>query len=189
MSRGLGDVYKRQVFNAHAEALYHVHQGDDVWISNTNKLWARLLFYTMNSMGFVFQESKQMFGRGRGEYLRVLYTQGTANGYLNRAIVNYILRPVQNDITTNVVEWVHTVADGVATLQRRGLNSKVANILWEAGMTQWAKVKLHSMDRAGFRLPPYLIEAQTMQNGFGRPKPLSLVYSSGPNTPLSLIHI
>lgn len=100
--------YVSAQYGLQPRALYNVHQGDDVWTSNTNKLWSRVLYYTMNSMGFVFQEKKQMFGNGAGEYLRVMYRQGKAYGYTQRCLVNYTLRQVQDDM----VEDLHAAAGG-----------------------------------------------------------------------------
>lgn len=160
-----------------SENLYHVHQGDDVWLSNRNHLWARLLYYTMHQMGFLFQRSKQMFGEGRGEYLRVLYQNGRASGYLHRALANYILRPLQNDYTQNPVAWANTIQEGVATMCRRGLPPSVAKCVWRNSMNYWVKVRAHNLDKCGVRYPLEAIELAAEQGGLGCPRPSSLVLS------------
>lgn len=46
--------------------LYHVLQGDDVWISTTTPHRQAAVYYVINAMGLVTQLVKQMFGRNRG---------------------------------------------------------------------------------------------------------------------------
>nr|QED21514.1 RNA-dependent RNA polymerase [Barrymore virus] len=162
-----------------AEDLYHVHQGDDVWLSNRNHLWARLIYYTMHQMGFIFQRSKQMFGEGRGEYLRVLYQGGHASGYLHRAIANFILRPLQNDSTQDPVAWANTIQEGVSTMCRRGLPISVAECIWTNAMNYWVRVRAHTMDKCGVRFPREAIELAAEQGGLGCPCPGSLVIGRG----------
>lgn len=170
--------YVAEQYGVLSEDLYHVHQGDDVWLSNKNHLWARLLYYTMHQMGFIFQRSKQMFGEGRGEYLRVLYQNGQASGYLHRALANYILRPLQNDSTQDPVAWANTIQEGVATMCRRGLPVSLAKCIWRNSMNYWVKVKAHNFDRCGVRVPIEAIELAAEQGGLGCPRPSHLVLSN-----------
>lgn len=156
--------------------LYHVHQGDDVWLSNRNHVWARLLYYTMHQMGFIFQKSKQMFGEGRGEYLRVLYQNGSASGYLHRALANFILRPLQNDTTQDPISWANTIQDGVATLMRRGLQPSIGRVIWDNAMNYWVKAKSHNLDKCGIRLPREFIELSPECGGLGCPSPGFLTF-------------
>lgn len=162
-----------QEYGVEASDLYHVHQGDDVWISNTNTLWPRLIFYTMQRQGFLFSQPKQMFGQGRGEYLRVLYQKGTAHGYLARALVNYILRPIQNDIQLPPASWASTITDSAATLTRRGLSKYTVSLLWDEGVKHWVKVLAHSKDQKPIPVPLSVITSHTILNGFGCPPPFT----------------
>lgn len=171
--------YVASEYGCVAEDLYHVHQGDDVWLSNRNHLWARLMYYTMHQMGFIFQKSKQMFGEGRGEYLRVLYQNGDAGGYLHRALANFILRPLQNDSTQDPIAWAHTIQDGVATLSRRGLPQGLAQLVWTNCMNYWVKAKSHSKDKQGVRIPRTIIELAPENGGLGCPLPGSIVLAGG----------
>ncbi|KAL7302213.1 hypothetical protein TKK_0004888 [Trichogramma kaykai] len=108
----------REKFSLEPVNLYNVHQGDDVWVSNENSLWAAVLFFTMNRMGFVFNSAKQMLGSMRGEFLRVLYSKGQALGYSARALVNLILRPVQNSLVTELEKHDKWETKLAAFLQR-----------------------------------------------------------------------
>lgn len=158
-------------YNVHPIDLYNVHQGDDVWLSNRNHLWARLIYYTMNQMGFIFQRSKQMFGDGRGEYLRVLYQDGNATGYLHRALANYILRPLQNDVTQDPVSWAHAISEGTSTMSRRGLPLPLVRVIWTNCMNYWVKARAHNADKCGVRYPTTVIEAEPELGGMGCPLP------------------
>lgn len=157
--------------------LYHVHQGDDVWLSNKNILWSRMVYYTLNQMGFIFQLNKQMFGKGRGEYLRVLYQNGSALGYVNRSMINFILRPLQNDQTSDPVAWAHTITEGCSTLARRGLTPTMCQVLWDNNINYWCKAKAAPMDRAGVRIALDAIRLSALNGGLGCPRPFELSIS------------
>lgn len=151
--------------------LYHVHQGDDVWISNKDELWSRALFYCLNNMGFLFQESKQMFGQGRGEYLRVLYLQGTGGGYFARALSNYITRPLQQDSSLDPIAWARTIREGVALLSRRGMQTDGVQALYKDGIGFWARARAHNRDRAPISIPAEYLNAPALYGGIGCPPP------------------
>lgn len=163
--------YIKDRYNLEAIELYNVHQGDDVWLSNKNPLWARVLFYTMAAQGFVFQGQKQMFGQGRGEYLRVLYQDGHGTGYLARALVNYILRPIQNDQTMDPIAWVGTIRDGVSTLMRRGLSLDVGSCMWSGDVNFWGRVRSHPTDMAPVALPVRYMSSPASTGGLGLAPP------------------
>ncbi|QQP38418.1 Uncharacterized protein FKW44_018985, partial [Caligus rogercresseyi] len=78
-----------------ADDLFHIHKGDDVWVDNKSWLWASGLYNVMRQMDFVFQAGKQLFGFNIGEFLRVLYQSGKAQGYLMRCTGTLILKPLQ----------------------------------------------------------------------------------------------
>lgn len=147
--------------------LYNVHQGDDVWISNKNVVWARALYYALNSMGFLFQESKQMFGAGRGEYLRVLYIEGGGGGYFARALANYITRPLQQDAPLDPVGWLRTIREGCALLSRRGMGTQGVQCTYSNGVSFWARARAHTRDMAPVSLPEVVINAPGYVNGLG----------------------
>lgn len=153
------------------QSLYHVHQGDDVWITNDNPVWARELYYTLHNMGFLFQENKQMFGSGRGEYLRVLYGQGSGRGYVARAVANFLLRPLQQRMGVDPYAWANTVRDGCSLLMRRGLNVDMAQVLYEDNMGYWARVRAHERDFAPVSLPKDLLYADPLNGGLGTAPP------------------
>lgn len=167
----IASEYIDKTYSITSGELHHIHQGDDVWITTTNPVWARLLYYTLNGMGFIFQKSKQMFGRQRGEYLRVMYSGGKGYGYLNRALVNYVLRPIQNDFQLNPAVWIETVSDGANTCRRRGLGLAASNLLWLDGMRGWAVAREHVRDKAPVRVPWSVICGPRWLGGAGAPPP------------------
>lgn len=163
--------YVANQFLLSPDDLYRVHQGDDVWLSQRDPLWARVLYYSLNSMGLVFQPSKQMFGVGRGEYLRVLYGGGAGNGYFARALSNYILRPVQNATSIDPLSWAKNIRESVALLMRRGLTTHMAQILCEDGHNYWVVAKGHSLDHKPVRIPKSVVHAPPIKGGLGASPP------------------
>ncbi|UHK03286.1 MAG: RNA-dependent RNA polymerase [Sanya nephotettix cincticeps totivirus 1] len=151
--------------------LYHVHQGDDVWVSNRDATWARALFYALNSMGFLFQPTKQMFGKQRGEYLRVLYSHGQGYGYLGRALANYVLRPIQNANPLSPVSWATSIYDSVCLLQRRGISASMARAIYDDAVGFWVRARAHDLDRAPVSVPREYVQLARAQGGLGCPPP------------------
>ncbi|QIJ56903.1 RNA-directed RNA polymerase, partial [Scaphoideus titanus toti-like virus 1] len=151
----------------HAQDLYHVHQGDDVWISNLDKVWARTLYYSLNSQGFLFQPAKQMFGSSRGEYLRVLYSNGQGRGYSCRALANYLLRPLQQKTDLDPISWISTVSDGTRLLMRRGVDVAWAQAIYWNDARYWARSRAHVKDKAPVQIPVELLWLPSFQGGAG----------------------
>lgn len=145
--------------------LYHSHQGDDVYISNKNVLWAGCLFYTMSEMGFIFQPMKQMFGPGRGEFLRVLYQNGSAQGYLIRSVVNYLLQQLQGRQPVQGQDWLALAHEATHTMARRGLDLLGARLLWYDIYQYKGFVKDHAQDMSGVRIPLRPVVASKEYNG------------------------
>lgn len=158
--------------------LHHVHQGDDVWLSNDKRHFAALLFYQMNASGFRFQPSKQMFGRGYGEFLRVLYNPNGGLGYSVRSVINYFLKPLQNQQVLDVREQCQNLSDTYYTLQRRGMNVSFLNTLYEADLIYWACIRVNYHDSHPTRIPSWLIQLDVSCGGFGCPRPGTIVSTS-----------
>lgn len=112
--------------------LYHIHQGDDVWITNMSRLWAIALYAYMQSAGFVFQNSKQVFDVSRGEFLRVLYGHDGARGYLARSVATLIIKPLQGVEELGPAEKAGSLNSQINILFRRGLSLPAAKALWRA---------------------------------------------------------
>lgn len=153
-------------------SMYNVHQGDDVWISNSSSTWARLVYGVLKQLGLIFQPLKQMFGPRRGEYLRVMYSGGMGRGYLSRAIANFILRPVQNDVALDPAAWAATLHDGVSTLLRRGLTAYAASALWRATLPYWTRIQAHPQDHSPIQYPWWVIVNPRYMGGLSCPFPL-----------------
>lgn len=155
--------------------LYHVHQGDDVWLSNRNPLWPRLIFYVLSEQGFIFQQSKQMFGQGRGEFLRVLYQHGSARGYCVRSLVNLLLKPLQQSLDLNAQAWAHSTTETMRVLSRRGTMLSMCRAIYFHLLDNSAVVKAHARDRKPVLLPKVYVYAAPEFGGLGCPPPGSLI--------------
>lgn len=105
-----------------------VHRGDDIWVTNVNDLWAASLYDRMVSSGLILQPSKQMFGR-HGEFLRLLYFPDDAQGYLCRAIAGLNLGLLQSSGANDIGAVINTIADGCATMYRRGADGRSVYLL------------------------------------------------------------
>lgn len=156
---------------------YNVHQGDDVWVSNKNKLWARLIYYQLNKMGFKFQETKQMFGPQRGEYLRILFTHGKSLGYTQRALVNFILRPVQNDEIRDIRALAAMNNDSLCLLSRRGYTEAFCALLWLVLYSRWYVVRASKSDCKPVRVKPSIVASATWVGGLGNPMPRTFAWT------------
>lgn len=149
------------------DGLYHSHQGDDVWLSNTDPLWAQMIYQVLTEQGFIFQNTKQMFGPQRGEFLRVLYSGGKGLGYLNRSTVNFLLRPVQARLNLDPIAWAQTIDEGCKTMVRRGLSMSMARVIWFDATNFWVKVVAHKDDNAPIIFPRHLLSSPPEVGGLG----------------------
>jgi hypothetical protein len=158
--------YVKQSLGLESRGLYHIHQGDDVWITNNSRLWAIGLYNTMAAGGFEFQASKQIFDVGRGEFLRVVYTDGEARGYLNRAIVAMVIKPIQSIDENTAQAKARGLYSSICTMYRRGLDLRMCDVLWEA-LIPWAlRVKAE-----GVAVVPRVLTSIASENGgLGLPK-------------------
>lgn len=107
----------------------HIHQGDDVWISNKSRLWAIALYNTCAAAGLEFQPSKQLFDVELGEFLRVVYFDGSCRGYVACAVATTIMKPVQGADVVSPAERATALNSQIMTLVRRGFNIEGASIL------------------------------------------------------------
>ncbi|GAB0089599.1 hypothetical protein DMENIID0001_041690 [Sergentomyia squamirostris] len=123
--------------------LFHLHKGDDVWISNSSRNWAAALYEYMSNAGFAFQPSKQMFDRNRGEFLRVLYTKEGARGYMMRAVATMLIKPLQGIDEISPQGKATAFNSQIHLLFRRGYSLPACELLW------WAMIP-HAL---GMRLP------------------------------------
>lgn len=151
--------------------LYHVHQGDDVWISSKSPLWAAIIFLLMNQMGFVFNSKKQMFGNGRGEFLRVLSSHGSAYGYTGRALGNLFLRPIQNPVSLLPMEHLSSITNSLTTLARRGLSPLMLFALHHDLTVYWGKFRAFPGDPVPLVLPKSLMWYPPADGGYDCPPP------------------
>lgn len=148
-------------------SLYHVHQGKDVWISCKDAMWCANLYYVLNDMGLVMQEHKQMFGPHRGEFLRVLYTNGSATGYLGRALANLILKEIQRPIPLDAASMLRSIDTSLATCVRRGLCADALILMHNDLIPHFSKVKSFPGDPGAVTIPSAVVYASRNVGGVG----------------------
>lgn len=134
--------------------LYNLHQGDDVWITHSARIWGIALYTYMQASGFVFQDSKQMFDTNRGEFLRVIYGHGEARGYLARAVATLIIKPIQGVQELSPQEKVTALNSHIQVLFRRGLSSEACRLIWDAVIPFWASLRT---PKGGIEIPMGII--------------------------------
>lgn len=165
-------------YSCNPHNLYHVHQGDDVWVSNTKRHWAALIYYQLAANGAVLRAKKQMLGKHFGEYLRVLYHKDGGTGYAVRAIVNYILRPIQNKKIDDVAAMCQSLHSTYQVLQRRGMTQHFLNDLYDTDLMYWATIKAHPTDKKPISLPNWVIQVDSTKGGFGCHRPGQIMMSN-----------
>lgn len=122
--------------------LFRLHKGDDVWISNKSRLWAIEIYNCMSRAGFIFQGSKQIFDRNKGEFLRVLYTQAGAVGYVLRAVATLLIKPIQSVLEMAPQNKATALNSQIHLLFRRGLSAEACEILWDALIPRALRMKM-----------------------------------------------
>lgn len=122
--------------------LMNLHKGDDVWITNRSRLWAIELYSCMARAGFVFQGSKQMFDRERGEFLRVLYTHEGARGYMMRGVATLLIKPIQSVMEMAPQSKASALTSQIHLLYRRGLDIRACETLWWSIVPRALRLKL-----------------------------------------------
>nr|UUV42459.1 MAG: RNA dependent RNA polymerase [Hameenlinna totivirus 2] len=145
-------------------ALYHIHQGDDVWVSNKSRLWAMCIFKVMQETGFDFQGKKQMFDVCRAEFLRVLYSKEGCMGYLSRAVATLIVKPIQSADINGPAERALALNSQINIIYRRGFTYEGARILWQAIIPYASRVNL---PKGGFSIPLGVLKLHPKQGGLG----------------------
>nr|UUV42499.1 MAG: RNA dependent RNA polymerase [Hanko totivirus 5] len=144
--------------------LYHIHQGDDVWISNFSRLWAIILYRVMLRTNFDFQDKKQLFDICRAEFLRVLYSIEGAMGFIARAIATLIMKPIQSTDITGPAERAIAINSQINIIFRRGFSEEGARILWDAIVPYAGHVNL---PKGGFSVPVSVMNLHPLNGGLG----------------------
>lgn len=167
---------------------YHLHQGDDVWVSNRSRLWAATLYQTMTDMGLVFQPSKQMFDMNRGEFLRVLYTNQGARGYLMRGVATLIIKPIQSVDELAPQARGTSLNSQINLLYRRGLTKEACDILWWATIPHALRLKLP--DGGGVGIPVWAASLPYTKGGLdlGPPNTIHIGGVEIPSLPAPVLH-
>ncbi|CAH0396079.1 unnamed protein product [Bemisia tabaci] len=165
------DIVKRNYDLSPAE-LYDVKQGDDIFIYNQSALWAAVLFKVMNRMGCVFNLLKQMFGQYRGEYLRVLCSNGAAHDYTGRALVQLFTKQLQQPTSLLAQQNLTALDTALVTLGRRRLPFIALLVLHHDLSNHFAKQRAFSLDPAPVKLPPAITWRPALVGGYDCAPPM-----------------
>lgn len=165
-------VYK--MFGIHPLDLYNIHQGDDVWITNRSRLWAICLFRVMKQIGYDFQESKQLFDCGRGEFLRVVYEKDVSLGYLARSLGGLLEKPIQSAVSLPPSERATALNSEIMIMMRRGLSADACKILWNAIVPHAARVALPGKGCPGYSIPISVLMKSKERGGLDLGPPLTM---------------
>lgn len=160
-----------RLFGEVPDDLYHLHKGDDVWISNSNLLFAITLYATMQSANLRLQDMKQLFSEGVGEFLRVRYSPQGMMGYLCRAIGAFIERPLQGTDDTLPANILRSLNSQIMIMCRRGLDLPTCQQLWDVVTEQWRA--LHTHTGQNITIPKYVIEQSDRMNGLDLGPPMT----------------
>lgn len=133
----------RMKFGVDLPDLYHVHQGDDSFVATKSVVGAALVYVAVLIMGAALAPEKQLAWYIMGEYLRVFNLQGTARGFLLRALGSFLDKPVQEARKLDLTEAIKTVRSQVSVLIRRGMDIKVATLLYSDQLKRLTKVTDH----------------------------------------------
>ncbi|KAI0990165.1 hypothetical protein GJ496_004669 [Pomphorhynchus laevis] len=77
---------------------YATHQGDDLWLCNSSKVWKIIFYHVITASGLVFEPSKQLFAEGIGEFLRVLYFKDSVLGDLGQPLTKRGITPCSGPV-------------------------------------------------------------------------------------------
>lgn len=142
-----------------------LHKGDDMWVTSTSRIWGYLLTSALSSSGLLMQFSKQLLGPRIGEFLRVLYDETGACGYLGRAISTLLVAPMQSTDVLAPADRAKAVNKQIMTLVRRGLSVKCADILYDALIPHMLRSTIGETDCVS--IPTKVAMIPTINNGLG----------------------
>lgn len=160
----LAEAWVKEKLDLVSEGLLNIHQGDDVWITNKSRLWAVALFNCMVASGLQFQGSKQMFDRGRGEFLRVMYTNTGCKAFAARAVASFVVKPIQSADVVSPLDRASSLSDHVAIMRRRGFTEEGCTVVWKATVPFAAQAKLGANT---ISVPTSMLLKHHRDNGLG----------------------
>ncbi|APG76020.1 hypothetical protein [Hubei toti-like virus 9] len=163
--------------NLRPSNLYHIHQGDDVWITNGSRLWAMSIMAIMITEGFLFQSSKQIQDIQFCEFLRVIYTNEGCMGYAARTLSTFIVKPLQGDEYIDSIERSVAICKQIAILYRRGFNITSVRILWKASVPHALMSKIDDTDFV--RVPEHIVKYGFSNNSYDIGLPYTFPNFSG----------
>jgi hypothetical protein len=144
--------------------------GDDMYGQVTSE-WAGLqLLSCMDIFGFDAQAEKQMLGPRRGEFLRLMYRDGTSvTGSLARAVAGLTSGDGQTSKREGGPQTAYALNEGLHRLVRRGASLEAVEALRYHLVGYWAGVRLHGPDGMveTVRPPHWLLTLHRRHGGMG----------------------
>lgn len=161
-----------------------LHQGDDVWISNKSRLWALTLYKSLQETGLIFSDKKQIQDLNVAEFLRVVYTDQGARGYLGRSVSTLIIRPLQSELDISPTMKAIGVNSQIQTCYRRGLNDAMCSVLWDTMIPFLLKSRIKEI--SDITIPVNLVVRSFLEGGLdiGKPSTISAKCGSIPPIPV-----
>lgn len=165
----------------HPIDLTNIHMGDDVWITNQSRLWAQSTYTVLKAVGYEFQDSKQMFDTNRGEFLRVVYTEEGARGYLARALGTLITRPLQGTDELTPQERANALNSQIQILARRGMMRPATQAIWAAVVPHALRLALP--EGGGCDIPMFVAKKRYLDGGLDLGPPGTMAAKTIPTAP------
>uniref|UniRef100_A0A7I4XY43 Reverse transcriptase n=1 Tax=Haemonchus contortus TaxID=6289 RepID=A0A7I4XY43_HAECO len=119
-------------------------RGDDSIVITSGAVDAALLFTAFCASGRPMEEIKQEIWSSECEYLRNKVTQYGCQGYINRNVGTLISAPFENTNKHDVIGRLEALCQQVATIHRRGANTRSCEMLLDLMTEYWGCYKFHS---------------------------------------------
>lgn len=107
-----------------------LHHGDDVWAVLNTEVTGEQLAHTANECGVLNNPAKQLFTRGRGEYLRCHYSKYGVHGFLARTIATLVNGNWEGKKLHNDTTELSSIMSYLGVIKRRVCITKTA-IPWD----------------------------------------------------------
>lgn len=115
------------------------------------------------------------------KFLRVLYTETGALGYMARDVATFIMKPIQGAEIFGPAERASALNSQVSILFRRGMLLDACKMLWDATVPFAASV---SMLDGGFAVPKCILKKSFLDGGLDLGHPLTLAVRTIATAPL-----
>ncbi|VDO45656.1 unnamed protein product [Haemonchus placei] len=142
VSRAFKELERCDLMSKEDEARVHIElRGDDSIIVTSGAVNSALLFTALCASGRPMEEIKQEIWSTQCEYLRNKVTKYGCQGYVNRNIGTLISASFENANRHDVVGRLEAICQQVATIHRRGANTRSCELLLKVLTEYWGRYK------------------------------------------------